>query len=156
MAATHFSGPLVVGDQPYAVADASGVQIGPNTGTAPAWKELSITLPANAAVSATAYLPVGSRIIEIIWDVLVAGNAATSVTGSVGTAAGGTQYSSSVDLKTAGRSRAHTTAQLTTMKTPTTASTVAVVATATPAGGSNTQGTFTVLIVYLPGGPNLP
>lgn len=154
MSATHFSGPIVVGDQQYAAANSAGTQIGPNTGLVPVFLELSISLPANAAVSATGYLPLGSRILEIIWDVRTAGNAATSVVGTCGTAAAGTQYSSAVDLKTAGRTRAHTAAQLTTMATAIT--NPVIVATATPTGGSNTQGTFTVLVCYIPGGSNLP
>lgn len=155
MPASHFSGPVLVGDQRYAVANSAGTQIGPNQGTAIVEQELPIVLTGNTAVSATAYLPPNSRIIEIIWDVLVACNAVTSATGTCGTAAAGTQYSSAVDCKTAGRTRTHTAAQLTTMKGGIGVNT-AVVATVTPAGGSNTQGTIQVIIVYIPGGDNLP
>lgn len=153
MAATHFSGPVVVGDQRFAVANSAGTQVGPNQGTLVAMKELTLVLTGNTAVSDTAYLPANSRILEIIWDVTTAGNAVTSVTGTAGTAAAGTQYSSGVDLKSTGRTRAHTAAQLVTLKAGI-GSNTAVVATATPAGGSNTQGTIGVIIVYIPGGTN--
>lgn len=54
-------------------------------------------------VDTTIVLPAGSQIVEVVTDTLTAWNSVTSAGLTVGSAAGGTQYASSVDVKTAGR-----------------------------------------------------
>ena len=95
MAETHFSGPVTSGDLQ------SGDTNGPNYGNAVLMQSTSITQNSTTAVSSTLYIPAGSRILDFKIDVLTAYDSFTSATLSIGTAAGGTQYVSGVDCKTA-------------------------------------------------------
>lgn len=99
------------------------------------------------AVSATFTLPADAQILDIIFDVLTVFNSAVSATGSVGTAAGGTQYAGSVDVKTAAiRIRpTFTAAQLAAMDDID--ANTSVVATVTPSGATS-AGQVRVTIVY--------
>lgn len=54
-------------------------------------------------VDASLTLPPSSQIVDIIPDTLTAWDSVTSATFSAGSAAGGTQYAGSVDVKSAGR-----------------------------------------------------
>jgi hypothetical protein len=95
MGTTTFSGPVRSGTLK------TGETNGPNLGFAVLEQETSITQNSTTAVSSTLYIPVGSKIINILVDVLTAFNSASSAVLSVGTAAAGTQYASGVDVKTA-------------------------------------------------------
>lgn len=98
------------------------------------------------AVSATFTVPAGSQLIDIVPDVLTAFDSATSATLSVGTAAAGTQYTSSVNAKTAGRAApTFSAAQALAMADVTT--NTSVVATVTPVGAT-TAGLVRVTLVY--------
>jgi hypothetical protein len=64
-------------------------------------------------VDATIVIPVGSQILNILVDTLVAWNSVTSAGLTIGTAVGGTQILGSADVKTDGReTTAPTAAQL--------------------------------------------
>jgi hypothetical protein len=147
MAATHFSGPVLSGDLQ------SGETNGPNQGYAVLMQTTSITQNSTTAVSSTLYIPAGAQIIDFNIDVLTAFNSATSATLSIGTAAAGTQYVSSVNAKTAGRaSITFSAAQLAAMSGVTvlgvTAATSApVVVTVTPVGATS-AGYVEVTIIY--------
>ena len=100
------------------------------------------------AVSATFNVPSNSQILEFLIDVTTVWNSATSDTLSIGTAAAGTQYAGSVDVKAAaGRlTPTYTGAQLLAMSNVTTNTTVVV--TVTPVG-SATTGNTVVTMVYV-------
>jgi len=147
MAATHFSGPVLSGDLQ------SGETNGPNQGYAVLTQSTAITQNSTTAVSSTLYIPAGSQIIDFNIDVLTAFNSATSATLSIGTAAAGTQYVSSVNAKTAGRaSITFSAAQLAAMSGVTVlgaaaATSAPVVVTVTPVGATS-AGYVEVTIIY--------
>ncbi len=147
MAATHFSGPVLSGDLQ------SGDTNGPNQGYAVLMQTTSITQNSTTAVSSTLYIPAGAQIIDFNIDVLTAFNSATSATLSIGTAAAGTQYVSSVNAKTAGRaSITFSAAQLAAMSGVTVlgvaaATSAPVVVTVTPVGATS-AGYLEVTIIY--------
>ena len=147
MAATHFSGPVLSGDLQ------SGETNGPNQGYAVLMQTTSITQNSTTAVSSTLYIPAGAQIIDFNIDVLTAFNSATSATLSIGTAAAGTQYVSSVNAKTAGRaSITFSAAQLAAMSGVTVlgvaaATSAPVVVTVTPVGATS-AGYLEVTIIY--------
>ncbi len=147
MGTTTFSGPVRSGTLK------TGETNGPNLGYAVLEQEASITQNSTTAVSSTVYVPVGSKIIDIIVDVLTAFNSVTSAVLSVGTAAAGTQYASSVDAKTAGRTRpTFTAAQLAAMSNVSVLGVAAptaapVVITVTPTGATS-AGYVRVTVVY--------
>jgi hypothetical protein len=147
MGTTTFSGPVRAGTLK------SGETNGPNVGVVTLMQETALTQNSTTAVSSTLYIPAGSKIINILVDTLTAFNSATTAVLSVGTTAGGTQYASGVDVKTAGRvSPTFTAAQLAAMSNvsvlgipaPTTAP---VVVTITPTGATS-AGYVRVTIVY--------
>lgn len=148
MGTTTFSGPVRSGTLQ------SGQTNGPNIGYAVLQQSTSITKNGTNAVSSTLYIPAGARILNILVDVLTAFDSATSAVLSVGTAAGGTQYASGVDVKTAtGRiAPTFTAAQLAAMDNVTVLgvaapTTAPVVVTVTPTGAT-TAGYVQVTIVY--------
>lgn len=110
MGTTHLSGPLKTGTK-FAGED------GANQGYAVLQQSVALAQDGTNDVSATVYVPAGSRLIDIVVDVLTAFDSATSAVLSVGTAAAGTQYAGSVDVKAAtGRIRpTFTAAQLAAM-----------------------------------------
>lgn len=148
MGTTTFSGPVRSGTLK------SGETNGPNIGLAVLQQETSITQNSTTAVSSTLYIPVGSKIVNILVDVLTAFNSGTSAVLSVGTSAGGTQYASGVDVKTAtGRiTPTFTAAQLAAMSNVTVLgaaapTTAPVVVTVTPTGATS-AGYVRVTLVY--------
>lgn len=148
MGTTTFSGPVRSGTLK------TGETNGPNIGYAVLEQETSITQNSTSAVSSTLYIPAGSKIINILVDVLTAFNSATSAVLSVGTSAGGTQYASGVDVKTAtGRiTPTFTAAQLAAMSNVTVLgvaapTTAPVVVTVTPTGATS-AGYVRVTVVY--------
>lgn len=106
-----------------------------------------ITFDATLVQNATFTLPAGAQIVDFYVDVLTAYNSATSATLSAGTSSGGTQYLSSVSVKTAGRqSNGFSAAQLAAMDDIGTSTTL--VATVTSVGQPTAgQLRFTVLYV---------
>lgn len=147
MGTTTFSGPVRSGTLK------TGETNGPNLGFAVLEQETSITQNSTNAVSSTLYIPVGSKIIDIIVDVLTAFDSASTAVLTVGTAAAGTQYAGSVDAKTAGRVRpTFTAAQLAAMANVSVLGVAAptpapVVVTVTPTGAT-TAGYLKVTLVY--------
>lgn len=147
MGTTTFSGPVRSGTLK------TGETNGPNLGLAVLEQETSITQNSTTAVSSTLYIPVGSKIINILVDVLTAFNSGTSAVLSVGITAGGTEYASGVDVKTAGRVRpTFTAAQLAAMSNVTVLgvaapTTAPVVVTVTPTGATS-AGYVRVTLVY--------
>jgi hypothetical protein len=142
MAQTTFSGPLVTGDRP------AGYPGGPNLGNVVLTQTVLINFDATLVQNGTINLPFNSQITNIFCDVLTAYNSATSATLSVGTASGGTQYASGVNVKAAtGRIAAtFTAAQLAAMAD--TGSNGPVVATVTSVG-QPTAGQVRVTIQYV-------
>lgn len=140
---TAFSGPVVNGNKPG--PDVSG--LGPNLGLGASMQQVTLNQNGSNAVSTTIYLPKHSIINDILVDTLTAWNSVTSDTLSIGTAAAGTQYAGSVDVKTAaGRQRpTFTAAQLSAMLD--TGANEAVVATVTPVGAA-TAGQTVVTVIY--------
>lgn len=151
MTATHFSGPVMAGTK------TAGETNGPNQGYMLMQQEVALTQNSTNAVSATLYVPKGSKIVNILVDVLTAFNSGTSATLSVGSTAGGTQYASGVDVKTAtGRiTPTFTAAQLAAMANvsvlgvPVSAAnqTEVIVATVTPSGATS-AGYVRVTVTY--------
>ncbi len=141
MAQTDFTGPLASGDRP------PGTPGGSNIGLVMLSQTVLINRDATLVQSATINLPVNSQIVNIACDVLTAYDSATSATLTVGTAAGGTQYASGVNAKTAGRVfPTFTAAQLTAMANI--GATAPVVATVTSAG-QPTVGQVRVTVNYV-------
>lgn len=150
MGATHFSGPVLTGDLQQ------GETYGPNQGLVQLAQFAALTQNGTNAVSATLYIPAGAQILGFNIDVLTVWNSGTSATLSIGTAAAGTQYVGSVDVKTAaGRiAPTFTAAQLAAMSGVTTTGTVAettppVVITVTPVGTAATTGYVEVTVLYV-------
>lgn len=110
MARTSWSGPLASGDRP------SGVSGGPNIGLVTLSQTALINFDTTLVQNATFNLPASSQIVDFYVDVLTAFNSATSATLSAGTASGGTEYLSAINVKTAARRpNAYSAAQLAAM-----------------------------------------
>lgn len=111
----------------------------------------SVTLQAAtvAAVDGTITLPKNCQILAIYVDSTVAWTATGAVTFTAGTASAGTQYITSIDLKTVTRGAPTlTAAQLLAMSNIST--NTSLVCTATTASGSNATGTTIVTVAYIP------
>ena len=110
MSQTTWSGPLQSGDKP------AGADGGPNIGQVILSQTFLVTFDATLVQTGSIIMPASSQIVEIYSDTLVPYNSATSATLTVGTAAAGTQYVTSVNAKTGGRNTtSHTAAQCTAM-----------------------------------------
>lgn len=145
-AGSAMAGPVVSG--PRAGQDSAGNPA--NQGLATLMQQVTLNANGSNVVSATINVPRHSVIMDITVDTTTLFNSATSNTVSVGTTAGGTQYASGVDVKTAAaatpRQRpAFTAAQLGAMAD--TGSTEAIVVTMTPVG-SAAAGQCVVSIEY--------
>lgn len=139
MANSTFSGPIRAGT----VRDGSTANVGRVILSQTAVMDQNST----TAVSNTFYLPANSQILDVVADVLVAFNSATSATLTVGSAAAGTQYAGGVDAKTAGRTYpTYSAAQLAAMGSITT--NTSVVATVTPVGATS-AGQVRVTVQYV-------
>lgn len=97
MARTTWSGPLASGPR------GPGYGTSTDIGLVVLSQTTLITYDATLVQSKTINLPENSQIVNIFCDVLTAYNSATSATLSVGITAGGTEYASGVNAKTAGR-----------------------------------------------------
>lgn len=102
----------------------------------------------NNNVDSTVVLPAGSQIIEVVTDTLTAWNSVTSAGLTVGSTAGGTEYASSVDVKSAGRGAPTLTgAQLAAMDDIGSNTTVHV---RVAQAGNTSAGQARVTILYVP------
>ena len=97
MSQTTWSGPLASGDRN------AGESGGPNIGLVALSQTALINFDATLVQNATFNIPADSQIVDFYVDVLTAYDSATSATLSAGTASGGTQYLSAINVKTAGR-----------------------------------------------------
>lgn len=141
MSQTTFSGPLQTGDKP------AGIAGGPNLGFAVLSQTVLVNFNATLVQSASVFLPANSQLVDVFTDVLTPYNSATSATLTVGTAAAGTQYVTSVNAKTGGRnSTSHTAAQATAMANI--GNNTTVVATVTSVG-QPTAGQVRVTYLYV-------
>lgn len=141
MSQTTWSGPLASGDIN------AGKAGGPNIGLAVLSQTVLINFDATLVQSGSVFLPANSQLVDVFTDVTTAYNSATSATLTVGTAAAGTQYVTSVNAKTGGRNTTtHTAAQVTAMANIGTNTTV--VATVTSVG-QPTAGQVRVTYLYV-------
>jgi hypothetical protein len=97
MSQTTWSGPLASGDRN------AGEAGGPNLGFVVLSQTALIDFDATLVQNATFNIPAESQIVDFHVDVLTAYDSATSATLSAGTASGGTQYLSGINVKLAGR-----------------------------------------------------
>jgi hypothetical protein len=139
---TYFASTLVAGS---ALTEAT------NGGYVTLMQTISLTTTADGlAVSGSIVIPANSQIVNFFVDTLTApvGGTATTAPITIGTAAAGTQYLSSTDCYTAGRTAlSFTAAQLTSMSNVST--NTSVFATVDPNGTVvTTQGVFLVTVVY--------
>jgi hypothetical protein len=125
----------------------TGAPNGCNLGSAQLIQQGTISFKAATLVNdLTFFLPPNSTIQNIWIDTLTAYDSATSAGLTVGTASAGTQYQSSVDVKTTGReTQSFTAAQLLAMSNI--GSNTSVIATVTSVG-QPTTGTVFVQIAY--------
>ena len=141
MSQTTWSGPLASGDKP------AGIAGGPNIGQVYLSQTALLNFDATLVQNATFNIPTSSQIVDFYVDVLTAYDSATSATLSAGTATGGTQYLSSISVKTAARrSNGFSAAQLAAMDDVGTNRTV--VATVTSVG-QPTAGQVRVTLLYV-------
>jgi hypothetical protein len=109
MSRTTFSGPVKSGTNKYAPYQ--------NVGTTVLTQQTAFTFGATLVQNATFYIPAGSKITNIVVDVITGYDSATSATLTVGKTSAGTEYASGVNAKTAGRTTpTFTAAQLTNMQ----------------------------------------
>ena len=141
---TYFGSTLVAGS---ALTEAT------NGGYVTLMQTISLTSTADGlAVSGSISIPAGSQIVNFFVDTLTApvagAGTATTAPITIGTAAAGTQYLSSTDCFTAGRTAlAFTAAQVTAMSNVST--NTSVFATVDPNGTIvTTQGVWLVTVVY--------
>lgn len=139
MASSTFSGPIQAGT----IRDGSTNNVGKVVLSQTAVLDQNST----TAVSNTFYLPANAQIVDIIADVLTAFNSGTSATLTVGSAAAGSQYAGSINVKTAGRTYpTYSAAQLAAMDNI--GSNTSVVATVTP-DGATSAGQVRVTLQYV-------
>lgn len=137
---THISGPLSSGPDSQSATPNSGLAVLSQTGT--------ITQNSTNAVDLTFYLPQGTQIASFLIDVTTAFDSGSSATLSAGITSGGTEYVSSVDVKTAaGRiAPSYSGAQLAAMANIGTNTTLVV--TVTPSGATS-AGAVRVTLLYV-------
>lgn len=151
MSRSTFSGPILSGTVRYGQYKAVG-----NSSQA---QSVTLTQNGTNVVNGTMYIPALSQITSFTVDTTVSWNSATSATLTIGTASGGTQYVTSVDVKAStGRSTlTFTQAQLIAMLSAAQDNTVStaagaplstIVVTVTPVGAT-TAGTTVVTMHYL-------
>lgn len=117
MTASHVSGPLVVGSVPTGTQKGGTVSTGAgNQGTTILAQVMNIARDATLVQTASITVPQNATILGFDVFVDTAYDSATSATLTVGTAAAGTQFVTSVNAKTGGLTTAtHTAAQTTAM-----------------------------------------
>jgi hypothetical protein len=141
MSQTTWSGPLASGDRN------AGESFGPNLGFVTLSQTALINFDATLVQNATFNIPASSQIVDFFVDVLTAYDSATTAVLSAGTASGGTEYLSAINVKTAARRpNAFSAAQLAAMDDVGTNR--AVVATVTSVG-QPTAGQVRVTMLYV-------
>jgi len=136
---TYMTGPFQTGTG----LDATGQ----DTGTVALSQTALINFDATLVQNATFKLPAGAQIVDFFVDVLTAYDSSSSATLSAGTTSGGTQYLSSINVKTAARRpNAFSAAQLAAMDDIGT--NTSVVATVTSVG-QPTAGQVRVTLLYV-------
>jgi hypothetical protein len=141
MSQTTWSGPLASGDRN------AGEAGGPNLGFVVLSQTALIDFDATLVQNATFNIPAESQIVDFHVDVLTAYDSATSATLSAGTASGGTQYLSGINVKLAGRRpNAFSAAQLAAMDDV--GNNRTLVATVTSVG-QPTEGQVRVTVLYV-------
>lgn len=136
---TYMTGPFQTGTG----LDATGQ----DTGNMVASQSAVVSFDATLVQNATFKVPANAQLVEIIVDALTAYDSASSATLSVGTASGGTQYVSGVNVKTTGRkSNGYSATQLGNMANV--GSNTSVVATVTSVG-QPTAGSVRVTLTYV-------
>jgi hypothetical protein len=139
MAQTAFSGPIASGDRPLGISNS-------NIGLVVLSQTVTINFDATLVQNGTLYLPLGSRIVNIVADVLTVYDSASSATLTVGRSSAATTYASGVNAKTAARTTpTFTAAQLTSMGSTTLAPVVATVTSV----GQPTAGSVRVTVQYV-------
>lgn len=143
---TQFAGPLISG--PRQDADNNGPA---NTGLVILSQTMTLTQNGANNVSGTFTIPEGCQILDFVVDNQIVWNAAVSAGLTIGTAALGTQYASSMDLKAAvARFIAPisaTAAQMLALFN--TGTNKSVVATVNVAAGATTTGTTRITMRYV-------
>lgn len=110
-------------------------------------RSVTLTQNSTSAVTGTIDLPERAEIISFQWDNVVAWDSATSATGTIGTAAAGTQYVTSVNAKTAGSVAAAAATAAQSLAKAYSASPRKVYVTVTPSGAT-TAGTSRVSVLF--------
>ena len=136
---TRMQGRISVGNTPTPDVTGEGVLLARQSAT--------IGFDATLVQTATFNIPIGSNIVDVLFDVTTAYDSATSATAALGTASGGTTYASGVSAKTGGRTRPTFTAAQVAALIGIASSTV--VATVTSVG-QPTAGAVRVTLVYEP------
>ena len=138
---SYFQGAVKSGDN--ASETATGV------GTALFSQTALVNFDTDLVQEAVFTLPVNAQIVDIVVDVLIAYNSATSATITAGSASAGTQYGGAIDGKTAGRvSPTFSAAQLAAMNDIGTSTSLYVTATSV---GQPTAGQFRATVIYTGG-----
>jgi hypothetical protein len=149
MSRTTFSGPVKSGTIKYNQYK--------NTGTT-VLKQIQV-VPFNTTLTSTVtnYLPSGCQLLNVVVDVLVAFDSATSATLTVGKTAAGTEYASGVNAKTLARTTpTFTAAQLLAMQSTTLdvssaitgESACSAIVTTITSVGQPTAGSVVVTLIY--------
>lgn len=143
---THFAGPIFSG--PRASANVNGPS---NQGNSVISQTLTLTQNGTNNVSGTFAIPQHSSILGFQVDRRIAFDSAVSAGLTIGTAALGTQYASSIDVKAAaGRTQAPvapTAAQM--LAAEDTGTNESVVCTVAVAAGATTVGTIVITMQYI-------
>jgi hypothetical protein len=141
MSYTHFDGPLITGSKQ------AGTPGGANVGFAVMSQVVVVQRDATLVQTTQFKLPAGSQILDAMVDVPVAYDSATSATFTLGSAAGGPQYLSGLNAKTAGRAAiAPSAGQLTAMNDIGNNETVYATVTSV---GQPTVGTVQLTLLYI-------
>ncbi len=120
---------------------------GADTGTAVLSQTGLIGFDATLVQDLTFTLPANAQIVDFVVDALVGYDSATSATLSAGTASGGTQYLSGINVKTTGRkSNGFSAAQLAAMDDIDNNTSVVVTVTSV---GQPTAGSARVTVLYV-------
>lgn len=120
---------------------------GADTGTVVLSKTGLVGFDATLVQNLTFTLPANAQIVDFVVDVLTAYDSSSSATLSAGTASGGTQYLSSINVKTTGRkSNGFSAAQLAAMDDIDSNTSVVVTVTSV---GQPTAGSVRVTVLYV-------
>ncbi len=142
---TAFNGPLISGPRRYTTANG-----GPNTGLAVLTQVMTLVQNSTNNVSGTFPIPKHSAILGFIVDRRVAFDSAVSAGLTIGITAGGTEYSSSIDVKAAaGRTQAPVSPTKAQMEAAEDTGTNESVVCAITVSGATTAGTVTITMQYV-------